>query len=243
MESQEKRNRPRISRRSAWYYAVLIGLVVGLNLVFLFYRDEVAALVARATSGLEAVEGNAAESQFVPLGTQLLAQPDIDSTVATFEPAQRLQPPYRVIDSVSLSGEAKGELKLAYVRGIGATDLCLNAKQRKFACGLMGRAALQNRISDEPMTCVPVFYGGGVRRFSCRLDDGTDLSAYQVGTGFARPDVLGRLLLEQPLQHARSIGTGAWQGDWLVLRLEDLERTETDRETPRFQADNADGHD
>ncbi len=243
MESQEKSNQPRISRRSAWYYAVLIGLVVGLNLVFLLYRDDVAALIERGTGGPEAAKDKPVEAQFVPSVTQLLAQPDTDLTVATFEPAQRLRPPYRVVDSVSLSGDAKGELKLAYVRGIGATDLCLNAKQRKFACGLMARAALQNRISDEPMTCVPVFYGGDERRFSCRLDDGTDLSAYQVGTGCARPDVLGRLSLEQPLQRARSAGTGAWQGDWIVLRLEDLERTEKKIKTPRIQSDKADDDD
>lgn len=232
MELQKKSAKSRMSRRAIRYYLVLIVLVVGLNAVLYLFRDDLTAFVAQWNDGLAASEDRTIEESDAPLVSQLLAYPDSSAEIATFEPVVRLQPPYRVVNSVSLRGAAQKEFKLAHVVGIGATDLCVNSRNRKFPCGLMGRASLQNRISSEPMTCIPVFYGGKARHFSCRLDDGTDLSAYQVGAGFARPDATGRLLFEKPLRRAQSLGSGAWQGDWSVVRLRDLTRTEETRSAP-----------
>ncbi|WP_420335677.1 hypothetical protein [Roseibium sp.] len=221
-----------MSHRAIHHYVVLIFLVVGLNVFLYLFREDMTAFVAQWSDRRTEPEDRAIEEAAAPLITQLLTLPDIKSTLVSFEPTMRLEPPYKVVDSVSLRGKAQTEFKLAHVVGIGATDLCLNSKYGKFPCGLMGRASLQNRISNEPMTCIPVFYGDGARYFSCRLDDGTDLSAYQVGAGFARPDATGRLLLEEPLRRAKSLGAGAWQGDWSVLRLQDLMQTERIRSAP-----------
>ena len=118
------------------------------------------------------------------------------------------------------------EVRLAFTEGIGARDICVTAELKKFPCGLMGRASLQNRITIEPMKCMPVFYGDAEERYYCQLKDGTDLSAYQIKAGFAVPDQVGRTHFDESLAAAKRLGTGAWKGNWTVLSLDDIRQME-----------------
>lgn len=213
-------------------YWILAGLVICANVISFSFREQISNAYTALGGWLKPYWGAEGEapSQTVPQKPPYVALP-----LAYNAPARRpfselyqsyhLEPPYTVVTSDRfISGNVP--IRLAYIDGIGATDLCIDSSVAKFPCGLMGRASLQNRISNERMSCIPIFYWAGDPHYDCHLTDGTNLSGFQVRAGFARPDFLGRWLLAKDMHEAIDQLAGAWDGNWSMLSLEDIKRQE-----------------
>lgn len=211
-----------MSRRSGNTYVFAVSLVLGLCVLWFSFEYELHRFLASSQTKqppdcldcLDNLKSDHSRLRHTPTLRLLLLKPSIYFGAASLAPTLALSGPHRVIDSVTIRSGKAAVIKLAYVRGIGAQDICMSQKRRRFACGLMARASLQNLISTAQIICQPVFYGGEDIRFSCRLDDGTDLAKHQVKSGFAVPDSFGLSAFAKVAKEARKKEFGVWQGDW-----------------------------
>lgn len=129
-----------------------------------------------------------------------------------------LSGPYSVTNSATIMSGGIA-YRLAFVEKLERDDVCANSSGRRFSCGLMGRASLQNLIRDQEILCNPVFYPEEqTPRYQCMFGD-TDLSRHQIAAGYAMPDALGLRFYSQDLTDARLALAGAWDGNWNVVRL------------------------
>ena len=127
----------------------------------------------------------------------------------------KLVPPHVVVDATTIVS-TDHIIRLAFVAGLGHDDLCSNEDGLKFACGLRGRASIQNLIWNSEFTCRPVFYPADQVRYACLTGD-IDLAAHQVAAGYARADAYGRFVYESEQQDAAIDKKGAWDGGWMVV--------------------------
>ncbi len=218
--------------RIYWLYWLLVGLVICANIASFSFREEISAAFNAFDGILQTYWGKKDYAS----GQRIFKKPPYEALPLAYNaPARRpfselhhtldLEPPYAVVTSDRfLSGNIP--IRLAFVDGIGATDLCIDSNVAKFPCGLMGRASLQNRISNERMSCIPVIYWAGDPHYNCHLIDGTNLSRFQVQAGFARPDFLGERLFLEDVQDAIERLAGAWNGNWSIQSLDEAKRQE-----------------
>jgi len=144
---------------------------------------------------------------------------DPQATGSVLAPQIVLSGPYNVTDSVTLAVHGTS-YRLAYAKGLKRDDVCMNAEARRFPCGLMGRASLQNLVRNNTISCTPVFYSDeSVPRYMCLYGE-IDLTAHQIAAGFAVPDALGLDRYGTESNDARSSAAGAWDGGWNVLDLQ-----------------------
>ncbi len=234
-----ERRRFRIGRRALYIYGAIAAVVLVVNLGSFFFREDLLH-VARTLGGYFGTAWIGQDGEEVE---QDVADPFSEFQVPGYDPlipfafrmkpvnALALDPPYHV-DSSALFRADDVTIQLAYISGLGKTDLCVTTDERKFPCGLMGRASLQNWISNQKMTCKPVFYPVLETRFSCFLEDGSSLSEHQVLSGFARPDAFAQEVLNAPLARAKAARAGVWAGDWQVVTLESLKNAAPALESP-----------
>ena len=213
-------------------YWILAGLVICANIASFSFRAEISTAYT-ALSGFWVTYWGSEED--APK-QKIFKKPPYEALPLAYNAPPRrpfselyhaldLEPPYTVVTSDRfIAGNTP--IRLAYIDGIGATDLCIDDSVAKFPCGLMGRASLQNRISNEPMSCIPVFYWAGDPHYDCHLTDGMTLSRFQVRAGFARPDSLGGRLFSSDKKDAIDRLAGAWNGNWTILTLDDIKRQE-----------------
>ncbi|ADZ71450.1 thermonuclease family protein [Polymorphum gilvum] len=221
----------RLGRTATRVYLVLFVVVAAGNAVSFAFHDRlksdlgaVSRHVAALWSREPAPEPAARLKPRYEAPPQRLTAPPLPP-FARFEPQLALEPPYAVTAADAFTaGDVR--IRLAFIDGLAAADLCLNVGLTRFPCGLMGRASMQNLVSNAPLTCRPVFYDEGDLRHACTLQ-GTDIAAHQVAAGFARPDHLGRLHLDRLAEAAAASRRGAWNGNWAVLSEDAMRRDET----------------
>lgn len=137
----------------------------------------------------------------------------VDVATDGFAAQIRLEPPYMAVDSTVF--DARGiRVRLDGVWPVGRGEVCNGAGGAKIACGLAGRAALQNYLANRSVACLRRFATapGPVVVADCRVD-GEDLAERMIrmGQAFPAPDRgdWGRAALEE----ARTARRGVWSGD------------------------------
>ena len=129
----------------------------------------------------------------LPVRTHAVDAAGEDDRPGAFAGPLRLAPPYVVLDSASFSTK-DATIRLAFVAGLPRDAVCLDAAQRRYACGLRGRASLVKLIAGQPVTCWRAFgarQAGSVPggdedpRYQCFVGS-QDVARGQVAAGFAR---------------------------------------------------------
>ncbi|MEZ5839262.1 MAG: hypothetical protein R3D02_02130 [Hyphomicrobiales bacterium] len=191
------------------------------------FAIRVAAFAGIAAVGVVVLIASRKDNETAPAAVPVAAVPAAPEEPGAFDgafsrrasrqrlaPPVHLTPPYDVTDATTIVAEG-GRVVLAYVTGIARDGVCIGSDGRRFACGLMGRASLQNHIRDLDVTCMPAFYPGQEMRYRC-MAAGIDLGAFQVAAGFARPDGAGISFYARYLAGAVAEAAGAWNGGWTV---------------------------
>lgn len=139
------------------------------------------------------------------------------TVVDGFEPPLVLGPPYEAVNSATFD-TASLRVRLGRVRAVGRSEVCYDANQMRFACGLMGRAALKNLLGQRMVICdrlfLPGFAGDGAVAAECRTDEGL-VSASLVRQGFSLPSSIGGDDLETALAQAKAARAGVWAGPYV----------------------------
>ena len=137
----------------------------------------------------------------------------VDVATDGFAARIRLEPPYLAVESTVF--DARGiRIRLDGVWPVGRGEVCNGPGGAKLACGLAGRAALQNFLAGRSIACLRRFAPapGPVVVADCRVD-GEDLAERMIrmGQAFPAPDRgdWGRTALEE----ARTARRGVWSGD------------------------------
>lgn len=216
--------RARLGDRAIAVYAVLIVLAALYVVASMVYRERLAAVYADAAAWLTSLRPAqdaapppapqaALRTRSEPQPFHLYAPPPTpaDARVAA---TLDLQPPYQASSADTFTA-AGVEIRLAMVDGAPGTGICINRYLTRFPCGLMGRASIQNLISNAALTCRPVFYPAKEVRYQCFAGD-VDLGRHQVASGFARTDPLGRRAYARAEKQAHAAGRGAWSGGWTL---------------------------
>lgn len=138
--------------------------------------------------------------------------------LAGFMAPLSLSPPFEAIDS-ALFDAGETRIRLAGILPVGRQEVCLDTEGRRFACGLMGRATLQNFLARRDVSCTPLFFPKDKRRdfidAECRAD-GIDIGEHVVRSGFAFPSSLAGKRLEVASMEAREAKIGVWRGPYLM---------------------------
>lgn len=149
-----------------------------------------------------------------------------------FDAPIRFSPPFDVIDS-ALFDSGDRRIRLARIVPVGRQDVCLDGDGRRFACGLMGRATLQNLLAHRSVSCVRLFLPANRRHDFIDADcdaDGVNIAEHVVRSGFAFPSALTDERLEAALGEAREAQNGVWRGPYLIpekdAALEDAREVE-----------------
>ena len=123
-------------------------------------------------------------------------------------------PPYDAIDSTLIDAGDR-RYRLVEAIAIGRNDVCRRNDGSRFACGLTGRAVLQNTLRDKQMVCDPLFVDVDRRRdlvsARCRVG-GRDLATLMIEAGLARPSPLAGATHVAAMERARREERGIWSG-------------------------------
>lgn len=173
-----------------------------------------------------------------------LFDPETARPVA-FLPEMVTKPPYDAIDSI-LFDTLDTRIKLVGVLPVARDELCIDAANRRFACGLQARASLQNFVRGKTVICRPSFgrreRRDGIVEAECRVK-GVSLALHQVAAGFAFPlpqpglsttaedEVKGALF--HAMEEARAKKLGVWAGDYKPPLVD---RSEADAKAIKFGA-------
>ncbi|TBW41014.1 hypothetical protein EYW49_02345 [Siculibacillus lacustris] len=219
--------------------AVLVGLAVAALVAA--RRSEPPPAVAPPSAPVAAVERPRAlstEAQIAARRLEAFAAPSTSEIAeaappaAGFEMAFRAQPPFDAIDSV-LFDTLRQRLKLHGVVPVGRNEICLAEDGRRFACGLMARATLQNHIAGKEPTCERAFLAEDARaemlEVRCSVD-GEDLALHMIRAGFAFPALHAGAHHFEALAEAKARRAGVWAGPYEPA-LEDRSRDDS-RATP-----------
>ena len=155
------------------------------------------------------------------------------------------KPPYDAIDSI-LFDTLDTRIKLLGVLPVARDELCIDAANRRFACGLQARASLQNFVRGKTVVCRTPFgrreRRDGIVEADCRVN-GVSLAQHQVAAGFAFPipqpgtatmgedEAKGPLF--QAMEEARAKKLGVWAGDYKPPLVD---RSEADAKAIKFGA-------
>jgi endonuclease YncB( thermonuclease family) len=165
-----------------------------------------------------------------------LAEPRGPTTL--FEPVLRLTPPFDAVDA-TLIDSLDTRVRLAQARPVGRNEICVNDAGLRSACGLKGRASLQNHLYGKAVTCVRLFLGpdprGGKEERGRIVDArcsiaGEDLALHQIRAGFAFPSEFADADHLAALAEARRVRAGVWAGPY-EIRADDQSEVDA-REVP-----------
>jgi len=141
---------------------------------------------------------------------------EADPAAGRFEPAIHPQPPYDAVDS-TLFDALDRRFRLAQARAVPREEVCRDASGRRFACGLQGRASLQNNIVGKTVVCRRLFLGDpdktGIVDARCSVD-GEDLALFQIRAGWALPSEHADAEHRAAFEEARARRVGVWAGAW-----------------------------
>lgn len=141
---------------------------------------------------------------------------EADAAAGRFEPAIRPQPPYDAVDS-TLFDALDRRFRLVQAQAVPREEVCRDASGRRFACGLQGRASLQNHIVGKTVICRRLFLGDpdktGIVDARCSVD-GEDLALFQIRAGWAVPSGHADAEHRAAYEDARARRVGVWAGAW-----------------------------
>lgn len=143
-----------------------------------------------------------------------LAATAIDGVVAPL----RLSPPYDALDSAVFDSSDQ-RIRLARILPVGRTEVCTDGGGRRFACGLMSRAALQNLVARRVVVCDRLFLARDDRQAVVDADcsvEGIDLAEHLVRSGWAFPSPLAGEHHRTAQAEAQARGVGVWAGAYAV---------------------------
>ena len=145
-----------------------------------------------------------------------------EGVTATFEPALRPAPPFDAIDATLLDA-FDVRIRLAHARPVGREEACLDVQGNRFACGLRGRASLQNFLFGKKPSCIRLFLvasaAEGAVDARCSVD-GEDLAERQIRAGWAFPSELADAGHRAALEAARREHLGVWAGPYELPRVD-----------------------
>jgi endonuclease YncB( thermonuclease family) len=209
----------RSAKRVAW---ITVAVVVALGaLVFFRYQSRLAP--PRVVEAADRSAPAPARPAAVPVTPfDVLSEPS--AVTSPIEAPLTLGPPFDVIDATTFRAN-EVTVRLGRVVGTRRGDVCLDAEGLKFACGLMGRAALANYLKTNRLVCHRLMSAPADRvlKADCWLGE-EDISLHQVEAGFARPDPLAGADLVAAARAAEKAGVGAWRGGWTLVPLTDEQR-------------------
>jgi endonuclease YncB( thermonuclease family) len=166
----------------------------------------------------------ASEAKPVPPITADVAQPSAAPTskvqdrpgaieAASLPQSLELEPPYLIIDGLTFAA-GRITIRLSGVEGPPATAACKDEGGLLWACGLQARAALNNEIRKQNLSCTPVTALGSVIEATCRVE-GSDLAQRLLSAGWARP--LGNQAGRDAADEAQRVKRGLWNGNWSLV--------------------------
>lgn len=129
----------------------------------------------------------------------------------------RLAPPFDAVDSAVFDSSDQ-RIRLARILPIGRTEVCSDAEGKRFACGLMSRAALQNLVARRSVACDRLFLPREERTAVIDADctvDGVDLAEHLLRSGWATPSPLAGDHHRAALAEAQARGAGVWAGPYV----------------------------
>lgn len=145
-----------------------------------------------------------------------LAEPDGPAT--RFEPVLRLNPPFDAVDA-ALFDSLDTRIRLAHAKPVGRDEVCIDDAGHRSACGLKGRASLQNHMFGKAVTCTRLFLSADERRgvvdARCSIA-GEDLAAHQIRAGYAFPTEHAEPEHWAALEAARRERAGVWSGPYSI---------------------------
>ncbi|MCX7324427.1 MAG: thermonuclease family protein [Hyphomicrobiales bacterium] len=125
------------------------------------------------------------------------------------------KPPYEVLDSHSFAS-GNWAVTLAGVTGPARDAVCFDRDRRLFACGLQARAALNNALRRNELSCRTSRMLNSERLLAtCTMREG-DLAQMMVRQGWLRSDEPTRADLQDAMQTAESAQLGLWNGGWSI---------------------------
>jgi endonuclease YncB( thermonuclease family) len=137
-----------------------------------------------------------------------------DRPVAPPDPVPRgpvhLEPPFLIVDGITFKA-GFDTYRLKDLHGPPATAACRGDDGHLWACGLRARAALNNAIQHDRLTCMPSrLASDGAIEAACTVA-GRDLGGLLVKQGWARP--LGETYISET-KAAETDRRGLWNGGW-----------------------------
>ena len=143
------------------------------------------------------------------------AAPKDDERVGGEQPAAplepyKLDPPLLIYGAASFGPEGGTPTHLVGVETPGFGAVCRDDEGNLWACGLQGRAALNNLIRQKTVTCMPEAVSDTKVEARCQVE-GRDLAALLVERGFARVAKGGS---SEAQERARAARLGLWNGAW-----------------------------
>ena len=144
----------------------------------------------------------------------------VEGTRAAFEPVSHPAPPFDAVDAI-LFDASDMRIRLAHATPVGRDEACLDHQGQRFACGLRGRASLQNFLVGKTVTCTRLFLGKGenpdVVDARCSAG-GVDLATRQIRAGWAFPSVHADADHRAALEAAQRERIGVWAGPYEIPR-------------------------
>lgn len=143
---------------------------------------------------------------------------EVDGPVSRFELPLQLSPPFDAVDA-TLFDSLDSRIRLAHATPVGRSELCADFDGTRTACGLKGRATLQNFLLGKTVECVRLFLSHDERRkiidARCRAG-GEDLALHQIRAGYAFPNKLADADHLAALAEAQSRRVGVWSGPYVI---------------------------
>lgn len=128
-----------------------------------------------------------------------------------------LDPPYDILDALTFAN-VTGRFHLTGLDGPSTGAVCFDKDGALWACGLQGRAALNNTIRKQRLECRRAGEDGPrALSVTCRVD-GRDLGRLVVDQGFARPTDASDPDAVTSSKAAQVASRGLWNGSWNVRR-------------------------
>lgn len=124
-----------------------------------------------------------------------------------------VDPPYEII-SAAVFRNATHNFTLAEVDGLRSSDVCLDNRGLRWACGLQARAFLNNKIRKRVLNCQLA------RRLITALEEvwceveGEDLGAALIEAGWARPIASSPRRYVDAYARAIEAKNGVWVNEW-----------------------------
>lgn len=124
--------------------------------------------------------------------------------------------PIDAIDS-ALFDSRDERVRLGAAIPLARDALCVDDTGARFACGLMGRASLQNFVRSRVVTCRRLFRVADMKIVEADCEaGGEDLAEHQIRAGFAFPSPSARDTHRTAFDEARRRRSGVWTGPYVT---------------------------